>query len=1366
MNRRFSLFVILLCTLCLSALPLVAQQGTGSITGHVTDPSGAAIAGAQITAVNAATQVRSASTTNSAGIYLLPNLIPGTYSLEATAANFKKALHPNVLVQVSDNIGLDFALQVGSFNETVTVTAQPSQLRTEDAQIGEVVNEQLIETLVNPSRNPLQLITVAGNVQGSGAPAGASLGLNGGFNNGVNDTRINGGRESGVEYLVDGVPATGGFAHQVVNTSPNTEDVQEFKVITNGMSAEYGRVSGGVVEVSTKSGQNALHGQLFEYHQDQFFNANGWSQDNLCAYGKATGGSTSSCTKALYHNNDFGFAVGGPVLIPHIYNGRNKTFFFANSEWTRYTTPGGEGITTTITEAERNSIPDPFNGMTIKNPVPCPVGTQYAAAFPNPTGDCADLTDIGYPASNPLSATYPQVALGDIYIPANSVTGARTPAGGDAMHIPVSELSLPALHYISLMPHANIPAVYGTTGWNYAYHSPSKANTVKWDVRVDHVINDKQRIYGRYTHDTENSTSLSAFPNFANSGNHLDGGFGATLHYDYVISPTLILDLNTGGNYSPARFGGSISGQGASTAGWGFQPSVTDLMGTTLLGIHQVRDEATAPSGGGDVIGNYLNGPGFNGIYTTNFMYSAAITKILNRHTMKFGYEARRYYDNFINPAGSGPVGDGFYITGAGSFLNTNDDGNIWGNPQDDANNMATFMWGLDSWSHATTAVTRSLASNYYAAYLQDDYKVTKKLTVNVGARWEMQTPVTDRNNNLTVWDPLAPPPFTLNPSYNFNNALLGATCTPNGSLNQTTCSPVTQGMTVGITPPDWATTGAFDPGAIVFVNSPEHRSREATISHPWNFSPRIGFAYQVMPKTVLRGSFGVFFIPLGNNLTNYGDTPNVAYATMGSTEFGNNSINYEQGPGFQTIANAFPLPALELQVFGHNSQIANMQTASSGSGSGGVDINSHMPHEMDWSFGIQRQLPHNWLVEVTYSANHSGDLLGTLYPSHFPKSLYNGGWQGTNFQLFGYNNGPNGNQANYYAQSPFAGQFPAGGFTGGNPGILDVNGQPEVPLGALMYQYPYFGPVNVENANIGRSNFQSGNLRVEKRLSEGLQILLNYTYSKALDDVGGPDINAQPSQIGLGSLSKTFQSVDGSIQHVYGFSPGDQTHRLVVTYNYQLPFGHGRRWMNSQSGVAGGVIEAGLGGWEITGDSTWNSGNPVSLSVNNSNVDNFDDIWYTNGSLAPGASLSSLKGSGYGNPGSTLCDIFCSSALTTGNTHAAGINKSSLAVGEYPYQTSPPASQAGQTSPFTYGNLPPILGFIRQPSSWGTDIAVLKRFPIYEKTYFQLRLEGQNIFNHPTLGGYDTNTSDPTFGLITGKGGSRVIVISGRYVF
>lgn len=1335
MNYRFTLVVIFLCAICISVLPLFAQEGAGAITGHVTDSTGAAVPNAQVTAANAATQVRTTATTNSAGIYVLSNLLPGTYSVEASAKDFKRAVRTNVLLQVSDNIGLDFSLEVGSVKESIVVTTEAPQLRSEDAQVGEVVNERMIETVVNIGRNPLTLITLAGNVQGSGAPAGANLSLGGGIFNAPNDTRVNGGRESAVEYLVDGVPATGGFVHQVVNTTPNTEDVQEFKVITNGMSSEFGRLSGGVVEVATKSGANQFHGQLFEYHQDQFFDANGWGQDNQCAFGRLTGGSTAACTKAPFHQNDFGFAVGGPVLIPHLYNGRNKTFWFANAEWLRNNTPGGSAITTTITEQERNSIPDPFNGNAIKTPTPCPDGT---------VGGCADLTDIGNavynscatkdPQGNCLQTPYPYPAIGNPFVQPD-VNGNRPPDGGDGRHVPVNQLNPAILRYVSLMPHANIAPVYGTTGWNYQYRSASKTDTLKWDVRLDHNINDKQHIYGRFTHDNETFSSSPAFPNFANTGTELKGGFGATLHYDYVISPTVVLDLNTGGNYSPAAFGHFVSGRGANTAGWGFQPSVTNMVGNTLLSIGQVRDEASA-NGGGDVIGQYLNGPTLNALNTTNFMYSVALTKILNRHTMKFGYEGRRYYDNFNQPAGSNPTGDGFFITGAGSFLNVADDGNIWGNTQDDANNMGTFLWGLDSWAHATTSTSRALATNYYASYMQDDFKVNKKLTVNLGVRWEMQTPVTERNNNLTVWDPLAPAPFTLTPGYNFNQSLLNA--------------GLTQAQAGQVQAPGWAQAGAFSPGGIVFVDSPEHRARTATGYHPWNFSPRLGFAYQAMRNTVVRGSFGVFYLPIGNSITNYGDTPGVAYTTQSSTEFGNNAINYEiTQPGFQTITNAFPLPGLELAAFGHNSQMANLQTATAGSGSGGVLMTSHMPHELDWSFGIQRQLPKNWLVEATYSANHSSDLLGLEYPSRFPKNLYTGGPGGPNWNLYSLS-APNP----IYVQSPFAGQVPAGGFTGGQT----VGGSQVVSLAALEYAYPYFGPVNVEDANIGRANYQSGNLRVEKRLSDGLQILLNYTYSKALDNVGGPDQTAQPSQAGQGSLGKTFQSVD-TIANVYGLAAADQTHRLVVAYNYQLPFGHGRRWMNSQAGILGNVIEGAAGGWEISGVTNWSSGVPVSIGVNNTNVDQNIDIYYTQGNLAPGAALQSLRASGASSPGSTLCDIFCSSAHPS-SSHPTALNLDALA--------QPAGSAPGSAASFTYGYLPPVLGFIRQPSTWGTDIAVMKRFPIMREgaTYFQLRLEGQNIFNHPTLGGYDTNVTDSTYGMITGKNGSRVVQISGRFVF
>jgi hypothetical protein len=168
MNVRLASLVVVLLSLCLSVSLTFAQEGTGTITGHVTDPSGAAVPNAQVVAVDLATQVRTATATNSTGIYELPNLIPGTYSVEVSAKSFKKIVRADILVQVEDHIGLDFSLQVGSFNETVTVTTEAPQLRTEDAQTGEVITESMIQTLVNIDRDPFKLLILAGNVQGTG----------------------------------------------------------------------------------------------------------------------------------------------------------------------------------------------------------------------------------------------------------------------------------------------------------------------------------------------------------------------------------------------------------------------------------------------------------------------------------------------------------------------------------------------------------------------------------------------------------------------------------------------------------------------------------------------------------------------------------------------------------------------------------------------------------------------------------------------------------------------------------------------------------------------------------------------------------------------------------------------------------------------------------------------------------------------------------------------------------------------------------------------------------------------------------------------------------------------------------------------
>jgi hypothetical protein len=1316
MKLRKSLSIILLVLLSLAAPSLFAQEGTGGITGLVTDPQGAVVPGAQVVATNVDTQVRTVTATNSAGVYDLLNLMPGKYSVEVSSTNFKKTLRTNILVQVADHIGLNFKLEIGSFNETMTVTTQAPQLRTEDAQTGEVVTENIIESLPQVAngpggiRDPLRLLSLAGDVQGDGSRAGWQLGasVSQGIFAGPADTRINGGRAAGVEYLVDGVPVTGGFIHQVATATPTTDDIQEFKVITNGISAEFGRLSGGAVEIATKSGTNAIHGQLFEYHQDAFLNANSWGNDNKCAAGVK-----SACAKSNFRRNDFGFALGGPVRIPYVYNGKNKTFWFANAEWNHESQSGNANVFDTITDLQRNSVPDPFNGNAIKTPTPCPDGT---------VGGCADLTDIGlYPYVDDSTTPFPYAALGDPFIaPSTSYCGpsvppgtlCRYPSGGDGRHIPIAELSPAILHYISLMPHeTNKVGLVGPIGGNYVFRAPEVNKDQTWSVRGDHAINDKQRIYGRFSHDSHTDVSGAPYPNYGAPSAALNGAFAASIHFSDAISSTLVLDLNAGGSYTPATFGTLMPSSFKGTQGWGFASDVTSIMGNALLGVGQgPRTEGTS-SGSEYGAGTYkygILGQSFNQLNSTNFTYSVALTKILNRHTMKFGYEARRYYDNFSRSAGASPTGngDGFdFVSNGNGLLFGND--NTW-SKQGDANSVGDFLWGVDSWTQATAATNRALASNYYAAYLQDDYKLSKRLTVNLGVRWEMQTPVTERHNNISIWDPLAPAPFTINQGYSWTGALAAAGLTP------------TQISQVKV--PDWYLNQSFPSGAVEFTGTPEHRARTATDYHPWNFSPRLGFAYQARPNTVVRGSFSILYIPSGGNITNYGDTPGVAFSTYADNS-GQQPQNWTYGQGLQTIEDPWINPTIELNTFSHNNQRANLQTAQQGNGTGGILISSHPPHEFNWSFGVQQQLPKNWLLEVNYAGNNSNTLYGAYIAGGFPRSLY----VPANSSLY----------TNTQVASPTAGQIPGGGKTGATQ-----------PLGLLEFGYPYFGPTVIQGANVGTSHFESVNFRLNRRFTNGLQVGFNYTLSKALDDVGSANESINATQGTQGSNGKAYQQVL-PISSVYGLSAGDQTHRINAFYNYELPFGRGRRWMSSRSGVGSNVLDAVAGGWQISGQTNWHSGTPASINVNNTNVDQSIDVFYINGSVPAGGTARSLITPGFSDPHSVVCATGCTST-TRAFVQGAPQNAAS----------------------FTIGNLPPVLPFFRNPRAWTTDISILKRFPVLTKDnarYFQLRLDGSNIFNHAGLGSYVGDVNSGSYGQITGPingNGERHIQIGGQFVF
>ncbi|NUN02250.1 MAG: DUF11 domain-containing protein, partial [Bryobacteraceae bacterium] len=302
-----------------------AQTGNASISGQINDPSGAVIPGAQVSVRNVATNVTHTTQSSADGRFSVTSLIPGEYTLTASFQGFRTAERDGLVLRVGDRIALAIALEVGSATDRVTVTAEVPLIRTEDAQAGLVIENRRIQDLPQYNRDPLAFVFLTPNVSGS--------------NQG--DLRINGSRSKQIEYFIDGVPVTTGYLHDVPPSVPSREAIAEFKVITNGLSAEYGRLSGGAVQVVSRSGTNQYHGSVYEFFRNDKLNASDW---NTNRFGRK---------KGVFHDNVFGGTFGGPVSIPKLYNGRDRTFFFLNYEGTRRRTGNNVALGSVPTELER-----------------------------------------------------------------------------------------------------------------------------------------------------------------------------------------------------------------------------------------------------------------------------------------------------------------------------------------------------------------------------------------------------------------------------------------------------------------------------------------------------------------------------------------------------------------------------------------------------------------------------------------------------------------------------------------------------------------------------------------------------------------------------------------------------------------------------------------------------------------------------------------------------------------------------------------------------------------------------------------------------------------------------------------------------
>jgi hypothetical protein len=1222
---RKSFLIVFLALLALSTLAL-AQGGKGAIAGKVTDSSGAVIVGANVTATNVGTNAKATMVTNLQGEFQLVQLIPGPYQVEFEAKGFKKFLQQGIVVHVGDRLTLDVSLTVGEIAETVTVTGEALLLRTQDAESGEVVTSQFVENLPQLQRDPLQLLRLAGNVQGSGvrAQGGTSDGRDSG------DTRLNGGRSQGIEYFVDGVVADTGRAHNVSNAfAPTMEGIAEFKVITNGFSSEYGRASGGVVEVISKSGSNQFHGQAFDYIQNTILNANSWANNK------------DGIKKDQFNQNIFGGAIGGPIF-------KDKTFFFGNYEGTRYVRAGSNWTASVPTAAERTGD---FSGHMVGGLV-AKMYNPFDSKW-NPTG--------GFNGNGAYERTL---------FPNNGTT------------IPSDLISPVAIATLKDIPLPNAPPAFGeSSNSNFKGNTRHFTNTDTYAIKIDHNFSDRSRLNGRFSHDGYHDEDAVPYGRFGNPTVSLrPGGWGLSLSYTYAISPTKILTARVGGHFSPLY--SATKNPTLNTSDIPFDPAFRQFLGNDIY-PWVATDAFNVPQPNTGSPSTYNQ---------TVYNASISMSHIIKRHTLKYGYEHRRYYDNTIGGA------SGNMFPSGGSTLQFND--TVPWNAQQNSNRLADFMLGTPQWTDASSGSNNALNMNYHAAYLQDDISLTSKLKLNVGIRWETETPVTERYNRLYVWDKNLDPTVGIKDGWTWDNALQAAGVNPSSVLK-----------------PGWASNG-LPHGGMALPKTGTISGRGAQEWHPYNFSPRVGFAYSWDSKTVIRGSVGMMYSSTaGDPRGMMGPSKEISTAD----NVRSNDALLTQGPGWLATRDVAAWHPQDYVYFKNTPEGINYQATSEGpQGIGPWDRTSHMPHEWLVSAGVQRELGREFVVEAMYSGNYGRSLMG-MYPlSQFPIAAYQPGNTALN---------------NTKIESPFV----AGTTQHGE----------QMTIGALEFTYPQFSNVVLEGNNFGRSNYHSMNIRLERRYSHGFNFLVNYTLGRLYDDVGGP--NTIPSaDAGFNTQAQSggrpYQSV-APVSDRYGVDPLDERHRLSVVYNILLPFGRNRHFLGNPQGTGGTILDYIVGGWELSGMSLWRSGRPV--LIQSYQVDASSRVYSTFGSYA-----------------------YATQTLV--NPAWNGDWSSAFASNKDDYTKATPTVDLNAMIPaksFTLGTLPAVYDGIRAPGSLLHDLSLMKKFPLFSKDglrYIQTRVEATNLFNSRGFGAILLDPARPEhFGQIDSAGyQERHIQVSLRVVF
>jgi hypothetical protein len=1065
-----------------------AQVSTGTITGSIADPSGAVLAGAGVTLRHLSTGELREIAANERGEFNVPFLRIGDYSVTVSTKGFKTQIISPITVRVDQSVNLPITMEIGAITESVAVTAATPLVDATTSSLGQVIENKKIVDLPLNGRNAFALGLLAGNT----IPM-SGMGTNLPFVAG-------GGRFSTNDVMLDGIDNNtsvnnNSIGRNGINYTPSVDAVAEFKVKTNNYSAEFGRSAGAIISATLKSGDNEFHGSGWNFLRNEKLDANSFFSN------------AARVRRQPFKQNQFGFTIGGPVLIPKLYNGRNKTFFFTDFEALRRRTSASSSVA---------DIP----------PMDYRAGnfSRYRAAIYNPRA-----RRLG-PNNLVISDPFP----GNI--------------------IPASQIFAGATAVMGLLPEPNFGAP-GADTRNFLRVASNPFDNNQYDVKIDQRFGDNNTLFGRISRSAYTDPNPGSFDGFiGGGGTNIRNAVNAAIGDTHIFSPAVVNEFRAG--YT--RQNGSFAGRGPEGADFARQNRITlfpfpvqsfPSLAFNFSGLINTQSQFSS-LGGGD--------PNFNIENTYQLSDSISITK--GNHAFKAGVDARNYRYDAIR-------GGGQFIFGSIFSSSSNVPGS--GAP------LADFLMGFPSATQGTQLLDWSRQRDtYIGSFFQDDWKVTRRLTLNLGIRYDLFTQPIDARDRGGLFD-----------------ARTGRMALPGRNGN----------------------TRAIVRG--------DHN----------NWSPRFGFAYSASRRLTLRGGAGVFFArrEMNQEVTQFGgnipNTPNIVFPSISASGTVNPpftlSTPLEVLPSDPTLSNFSPQRPLSTLV-----RTADIQ-------------NSANAYSIQGNLSIQYEFANNLVLEAAYSSLRANRLVSRVNLNQIP---WEQGIAGRNLQIHRL--------------------FP------------HVN-----------------NAVGLDSA-IGRSAYDSLLLRVEKRLSYGLNFLANYTWSKNLE-INGTGGSSAFSQNG----GTTFPVDSWNLKNEKAVGTLDVPHVFIASFGYELPFGPGKLWL-----AARGPLGYFFGGWQINGIFSRRSG--FTTDIRSSRIPAANQLFAT----------------------INMPDRVAGQSIYLPNRGVDGWFN--------PAAFSNPGTVTSSTGvPITlFGNAQRRIG--RGPRASNLDFSLFKNFPIKERFNLQFRAEAFNLSNTPTF--------------------------------